>query len=170
METVVGSGRTAGFSLTRPSDTNAYTAGDVISNSTLIPVTIAIPSVGASSRGFTILQSALIIDSAAVATPPDLELWLFDTTVTTPNDNAAFAPTDAELLTLVTVIEFPTADFKLGIPTANAAGNCICEANNLGVPINIGAAAGTLFGVLVVRNNYVPVSAEVFTVKLKLLD
>jgi hypothetical protein len=48
------------------------------------------------------------VDSANQTVKATVELWLFDTTFTPDNDNAAFTPTDAELLTLVGIIQFST--------------------------------------------------------------
>mgnify|MGYP001616828792 CR=1 FL=1 len=153
---------------TRPADTTTYAAGDVVCNSTSAPVSLKFKIAGANNC--CVINQALLIDSANVATKPDLELWLFDTDVTVPNDNAAFAPTDAELLTLVGIIEFQTADFYAGIATAGAAGNSVCDVHNLGIPFNLtSSTTNELFGVLVVRNAYVPVSGEVFTIRLKSL-
>jgi len=173
MDSVVGSGRTVGAAVTRPADTSAYTAGDVISDSTSAPTLLTFQGVGGSARGFTILQSVLCIDSANQATKPDLELWLFDTAPAAQNDNAAFAPTDAELITglngLVGVIPIPSTSFRVGLATSGAAGNSICHVTNIGLPLNLNAFA-VLYALVVVRNAYTPVSAEAFTFKLALLD
>lgn len=165
--TVNGLCHTTSATVTRPADTNAYTAGDVVCNSTSAPVVMTFSD--AFKFNHTVLQHAVITSSANVATKPDLELWLFDTTITMDNDNAAFTPTDAEMLTLVAVVPFLTADFKVGDATSGAGGNSVCESKNLGIPINP-AASDDLYGVLVARNAYVPVSGEVFTVRLKFLD
>jgi hypothetical protein len=170
-QVVRGLCHTVSDSYTRPADTDAYTAGDVIADSTSAATILTFsPVVQAPGTG-TVLQHAVIVTSANVATKPDLELWLFDTTITMDNDNAAFTPTDAELLTLVGVVAFPTADFKVGIATSGADGNAVCEATNLGISLNtVNSNETTLYGVLVVRNAYVPTSGEVFTVRLKFLD
>lgn len=163
--------RTVFQEVTRPADTNAYTAGDVISDSTSAPTVITFGNVARESGGNGTIVHAVCVDSANVATKPDLELWLFDTTVTPDNDNAAFTPTDAELKTLVGVIAFPTASFKAGDATSGAGGNSICEATSLNIAFKAaGATNSALYGVLVVRNAYVPVSAESFFFRLKILD
>lgn len=162
---------TIGTTFTRPADTNAYAAGDVVCNSTSAPVIMTFP--GAARRGarggFGILQDATLFSSANVATKLDCELLLFDTTVAMDNDNAAFTPTDAELLTLVARVPFYASAWSAGDATAGAGGNAFCQVSNLGIPFNVGAV-NDLFGVLVARAAYTPVSAEVFTVRLKVLD
>ncbi len=164
-----GMGRTVSATFTRPSDTTAYAAGDVVCNSTSAPVIMSFERVSLDDDGISILQDAICVTSANVATKPDLELWLFDTAVTMDNDNAVFTPTDAELLTCVGVVRFPTGSFLVGDATSGAGGNSLCHVSNLGVPVSAAQNITVLYGVLVVRNAYVPVSGEVFTVRLKLL-
>lgn len=161
-------GRTIAANFTRPSDTTAYTAGDVVSDSTSAPTVITFPR--ATSDSISTIQQAIIVTSASVATKPDLELWLFDTTVTPDNDNAVFTPTDAELRTLIGVIAFPTGSFKVGDATAGVGGNAICDVQTLNIQVNSTPAVNSIYGVLVVRNAYVPVSAERFDIRLKIKD
>lgn len=167
---VLSVGRTRSATFTRPNDTNTYAAGDVVANSTSAPVIMTFLNATLGKVSPSIIQHAIIVTSASVATKPDLELWLFDTAITMDNDNAVFTPTDVELLTLIGVILFPVADFKVGDATVGAGGNAICEAKNLGVPFNSTINSNDLFGVLVARNAYVPVAQEIFTVRLKFLD
>lgn len=169
-EKVLSVGRTRSSAVIRPADTTTYAAGDVVADSTSTPTIIKFRSAAQGNGAPSIIQHAILVDSASVATKPDLELWLFDTTITMDNDNAVFTPTDAELLTLIGVIAFPVADFKVGDATVGAGGNAICEARNLGIPFNTAIADNDIYGVLVVRNAYVPVSGETFTVRLHLLD
>ena len=173
MNTVTATGRVryATGTFTRPADTTAYTAGDVMNNSASAGVVTEIPNVGLSAHASTIIQQAICVDSANQATKPDLELWLFDTAVTADNDNAVFTPTDAELRTLVAVIAFPSTSFKAGDATSGAGGNCVCDIQNLGIPVRVtGTQVDSLYGVVVVRNAYTPVSAERFDFFLKLID
>ena len=68
------------------------------------------------------------------------------------------------------MISFAQANFKVGDATSGANGNCICIADNLSIPIKTLSGANTLYGVLVARNAYTPVSGESFTVRLCVLD
>lgn len=167
---VYSAGHKTTATFTRPADTTTYAAGDVVCNSTSAPVIMSFNvAEGPGGRG-GIINQAILVDSANVSTKPDLELWLFNATVAMDNDNAVFTPTDAELLTLVGVIPFPTGSFKVGDATSGANGNSICDVQNIGMPFVTAKPANTLFGILVVRNAYVPVSEESFTVILKVLD
>lgn len=166
MEKVRGQGHTVSDSATRPANTTTYTAGDVVGDGTVLEFVNA--SARSSEPG--IIQQAIISSSAYVTPAPDLELWLFDTTVTADADNAAFTPTDAELATLVGVIDFSTTTWKTGTATAGAGGNMVCVADNLGIPFNTISNQNSLYGVLVTRNAYVPISGEIFTIRLQIID
>ena len=155
--------------VTRPADTTQYAAGDVISNSTSAPVVITFPGCARVNAGGGVIIGAQCVDDTNQTTKATLELWLFDTTVTPDNDNAVFTPTDAELLTLVGIIRFST--WFVGDATAAAGGNAVALAT-LANPLTFkcGAALTALLGVLVVRNAYTPVSAEVFSIRLRILQ
>lgn len=166
MTRVRSKGHTTQVSATRPANITAYTAGDVMGDGTTLVFNNT--SFGEFDSG--IIQQAIISSSAYVATPPDAELWLFDTTVAAVADNAAFTLTDAELATLVGIVQFETANWKVGLATAGVGGNMCCVAGNLGIPFNTKKGLNHLFGILVVRNAYVPISGEVFSVRLQILD
>mgnify|MGYP003641553399 CR=1 FL=1 len=155
--------KTVSDTLTRPANTTTYTANDVVSDTTSDAHYSFALSKGIKSQSGVIV-SARITSSAFVATAPDLELWLFRNDVTDAADNIAATFTDAEMLTRVGVIDFATANWKAGLPTAGAGGNHACEVYNLGIHYNLVDA--NMYGQLVVRNGYVPVSGEIFTVEL----
>lgn len=149
-------------SLTRPANATAYTAGDAVTDNTPAVLVFANASRDAGRTGS--IDTLVITGSANVATKPDLELWLFDTAPAAVADNAAFAPTDAEALRCVGVIPIPVADWKVGLSGADAAGNVVQTIRNIGLIYRTLTTA--LYGQLVIRNAYVPVSGEVFTVNL----
>lgn len=151
--------------LTRPANADQYAAGDVVSATDDGHLTFS----GALETPHTgMISGARVICNANQATKPDLELWLFRSDIGEVADNAAFAPTDAEMETLVGVIAFPTANFLIGNPGSGADGNSVCEAFPLAIPLRLAGTpdAKTIYGQLVVRNTYTPVSAEQFTVEL----
>lgn len=161
-------GRIVSANFTRPSNTTAYTAGDVVT-----ATTAAVMSFVEAVRGkydYAKIIAASLIDSANVGTKPDLELWLFDATFTPEADNAAWAPTDAILQTGLGVIAFATGSFKVGKADAGADGNSLNQVQNIQLPIWSTVDGGVIYGLLVVRNAYVPVSAERFDVRLHVED
>jgi hypothetical protein len=108
-----------------------------------------------------------------VATKGKFELWLFAGTAapTVDTDNVPFTPSDVELLDLVGIVRFDDTAAFVGEATVGAVGNAIYVGTHLGVanfaiPFRCGAGVTTLWGLLVVRNAYVPVADEVFTVTL----
>jgi len=110
----------------------------------------------------------MVVDSAAQATLPDLELWLFQEEPAGEADNAAFTPTDAELLTLLGVIDFDTP--FVGDATVGAGGNAVAQAQVQNIGFRCENGSRDLYGILVERGTYTPVSAEVFTVILGVLQ
>ena len=149
-------------SLTRPANATAYTAGDAVSATG--DGHLEFPGAVEVGRLSGSISNARLISGANQATKLDAELWLFRSDIADVADNAAFAPTDAELLTLVGIIDFPVADWKIGNATAGAGGNAVCEVTSLGIAFK--AAESKIYGQLVARNGYTPVSGEVFSVEL----
>ncbi len=148
----------------RPSNATVYTAGDVISevtNNNHFSFTQA--GFNGPFRGT--IEGARIISSANQSTKPELELWLFSEDIAEVADNSAFAPTDAEMLTLLGIIDFAELDWRVGNATSGADGNSCCESIAV-PPIVFIVPAQTIYGQLVVRNAYTPVSGETFTVDL----
>jgi len=150
--------------LTRPSNTTAYAAGEVISEVTSNEHFAFDGIAAAGSRSGTIV-SAICQSSTVESTKPDLELWLFDSNIANVADNSAFAVADSDLLDLVGVIDFPIAEWKQGLAGASGTGNSINQSHNLNIRY-IADSGNRIYGQLVVRNAYSPISAEVFTVIL----
>jgi hypothetical protein len=153
-------GKTVDVTLTRPSDTNAYAAGDQISDSTTVPTILTFANCGRYNGGSVIIENCMIVNSVAAATPASLELWLFDTTATPNNDNDAFAPTDGVANTNVAIIPF-------GINYAGTV-NRVFSSGDIKRFVTCAAGTTSLFGMLVVRNAYTPTSAEEFKIRLKI--
>jgi hypothetical protein len=107
------------------------------------------------------------VDNSNAATSPTLELWLFDTTATPNNDNASFAPADSVVNTCIGVINL-TATGYAGDPATT--GNKVYDAGPISVPFVCGGASSSIFGMLVVRNAYTPVSAQVLKIRLRILQ
>lgn len=153
--------------ITRPNNTTAYAAGDVISEVTTNDHFTFTQSAYGKGYGGTLKGSidfARMMIQSNQSTKPDLELWLFSQDIAEVADNGAFAPTDAEILTLIDVIPFATADWYVGLSGAGASGNIVLTANNLGIIVP--STAGSIYGQLVVRNAYTPIASEVFTAEL----
>ena len=154
-------------SFTRPNDITAYAIGDVVCNSTSAPVVMTFARAAIEKGGGGILVNVLLIDSANVTTHGQFLLFLFDTAPGIDADNAPFTPTDAEMQTLVGIVDLGTAID--GDAAADAAGNCGYQNLGLNLVYVCGAAAQDLYGVLVAKNAYVPVAEETFAVRLQVM-
>lgn len=154
-------------SITRPSNTTQYAAGDVISAVTTNDH-LTFQNCANIGRYTGTIDAARCFSSANQTTKPDLELWLFHTDIAKVADNNAFAPTDAEMLTLIGVIDFDS--WRVGLSGSGTDGNIVSEVRNIGLPFVIAGLADTphIYGQLVERGTYTPISAEVFTVELSL--
>lgn len=153
---------TVSTDVTRPADTNALAANDAWSDSTSAPTSggFTFASAARASGGSGIITDAIITTSADAATLLQGEIWIFDSAVTNVNDNSAFAVSDSEIKTMVGKIPFVLED----------AGNN-GSASVLGLNIGFTCVGSANLRFLVrVKNAYTPVSAEVLTVRLKILQ
>lgn len=164
-----GYGATVTTSATRPSDTTAYATGDAWSNSTSAPSVLTFSNVLRVSGGSSLLTSMVIITSANQIATAMLqgELWLFDTTVTAQNDNAAMSLTDAELETLVAKLPF-IVDSAASSSTG-ASGSACTTVTGINVLVS-GVSSANLFGVVRMTAAYTPVSAEKLTFRLQFMQ
>ena len=157
----------ASDSLQRPADTTQYTAADQVAPSTTAANNRNLEFTVARVDGGTgIITHAVLVDSSSESTKPSFDLLLFDSPVTNVADNAAAAPTDTEVEAAIGVISFdgPSgANFKV------AGANGIIVASNLNIPFAC-RNGRKIYGILVARNAYTPVSREIFTLRLGILQ
>jgi hypothetical protein len=154
--------------LTRPDDAEQYAPGDQVANSASAPAPIEFADCARfNGKGGTIID-AVCIDSANQATKANLRLYLFDSAPTSNNDNAAWAPSDADMNKLVGYVEF--TGWEVGNGTAGANGNCASFAKAVNVPFVCAAASTSLYGLLVERGTYTPVANEAFTIRLGIVQ
>lgn len=113
--------------------TTAYVAGDQLG--TILEFTNAVRSSGGSA----VIQSATLVDDAAIVGAVDL--FLFDRSVTLAADNAAAAFSDADMQNCLGVLSFvpPKTNANNGVATLAIAGLAVV------------ANATSLFGALVTR-------------------
>lgn len=149
--------RTVTATLTRPSNTTTYAAGDVIS---------AVTSNAHYTFSEIVQERAAMICSATLhcSTTESLQLAadliLFRTDIASVADNAPATITDAEMLTAVGVINFPAGGWTVG------GANASCFITGLNILFTDDGSSRKLYGQLVARNAYIPASAAVFTVDL----
>lgn len=148
--------------ITRPSDTTAYAAGDVVGDtggSAIISLSAAGPS-----AGFVIIQSVSLVfsDSAVPSGMGAFRLHLYSASPTAIADNAAFDLLSGDRANYRGFIDLPTpADFGSTLYT---------QADYPGRLIKLGASSTTLFAELETRGAYTPVSASTVAIHANLLE
>lgn len=152
-------GGTATTTITRPADTTAYAANDALSDSTSAPtaggftLTSACPSSGSTAQ----LDTLVVASTADPATTLVGELWVFDSSVTAVNDNAAFALSDGDVVKLIGKLPF-----ALETTVAGSGTNSIYVAGGLGLTYTCSGTANLRF-LVKVKNAYTPISGEALT-------
>jgi hypothetical protein len=116
--------------------TSAYTIKDAVGG--LMTFANAARAAGGSCR----LRAVQIVDKAQQRA--DLDLVLFDRSITAPTDNAVFDPTDAELANVVGMVSIGQGDY------ADFNDNSVATIAGLGDVIVLDGTS--LFGVLVTRD------------------
>ena len=148
--------------ITRPSNTTAYTAGDVVGDtggSAIISLTSAGPT-----AGYVIIQSVSLVfsDSAIPSGMGGFRLHLYSASPTAIADNAVFDLVSGERATYMGFVDLPTpADFGSSLYT---------QTDYPGRLIQLAAASTTLFVELETRGAYTPVSASTVSVRMNLLE
>jgi hypothetical protein len=148
--------------ITRPSNTTAYTAGDVVGDtggSAIISLTAAGPT-----AGFVIIQSISLVfsDSVVPSGMGAFRLHLYSASPTAIADNAVFDLASGDRATYMGFIDLPTpADFGSSLYT---------QTDYPGRLIKLAAASTTLFAELETRGAYTPVSASTVAIRVNLLE
>ena len=151
-------------SLTRPNDASAYVANDTITTATSSAAAYTFTDCARINGGCGTILDAKLILSDVNAVVADYELWLFDSVVAIPNDNAAFTVTDAEAATLVAIIKFSGLDY------GDSALNRVYHMSNTPRQFKCATADNDLYGLLVTRTAYTPVAQATYRVKLDIVQ
>ena len=145
-------------SFTRPSNTDAYAAGDVIG-----PVTTPATLNFSAAVPNSFIIGAKCTKDAATVSNSDFRLWLYvgAASPTPIADNSPWTTLYANDAICVGYID-------LGTAVTDGSGSDSAFSQNFGVQIpTVGSStAGNLYGVLVAKAAYVPESGEKFTVTL----
>lgn len=147
---------------TRPSDTTTYASGDVVSDSTSAPNVLTFTGVARANGLGGVIETVMLIDESCSTLAGVFELWLFDTAPTATNDNTAWNISDANMRNVIGVVPL-TAAFS---GDAGSTGNRVYISPNTGISFKCTSGVTSIYGVLVVRNAFVPTSAERFDIRL----
>lgn len=154
--TTGGTTRFVEVSFTRPADTTAYAANDIVSNSTSSTTPIDFSSAARIAAGSGLALTFQLIKSTNTTTGATFRLWLYTATPTSPpNDNAAFSATWGNRTSRIGYVDFLN-------PIAGS--DCV---DYYGSPVftqqPFKLASGTsLYGLLQVLGAYTPGNAEIF--------
>jgi hypothetical protein len=152
--------RKVSATFTRPADTNAYAAGDIVSNNTSGGAAIRFSGAGFPSAPVRILRATLW-KSTNVVTSANFSLVLYNQDPGVQNDNAAYAETFANRSKVVAIIPFTIM---------LAYGSNVAQVDFLPPSGEMDAVLGdgqsSLWGVLVATAAYTPGSADQFAVEL----
>jgi hypothetical protein len=160
--TVDGKAYRSVVTITRPSNTTAYTAGDVIGDTTGSAI-ISLTSAGPSG-GFAILQSVSLVfsDASVPSGMGAFRLHLYSASPTAIADNAVFDLLSADRANYMGYVDIPTPqDFGSSL---------YAQVDYPGRLIKLGAASTTLFAELETRGAYTPASASTVQVRMNLLE
>jgi hypothetical protein len=157
--TVDGRAYRAAVTITRPSNTTAYTAGDVIGGSAVI----TLPNIGASG-GYVLFQSVrLLIGSTSVPSGMGaFRLHLYTATPTAIADNAAFDLVSGEVANYAGYIDLP-APQDLGSTLFTQTDYC-------GTAVKLASASTSLFAELETRGGYTPASGTAYNLRVMTLE
>lgn len=154
---------------TRPADTTAYAAGDLVANSTtagsVVPLSWTLQSSNINAP-FTI-KRARIVTSATAVTNLNLRLHLYGASPAVANgDNGAYSSTQA-----ATYLGYLSCDGTTTPGAKFSDGAVAIGAQTAGAEINARFASGkTIYGLLEAVAAYTPASGETFTVVLDLIE
>ena len=148
--------------ITRPSNTTAYTAGDVVGDtggSAIISLTAAGPT-----AGFVIIQSISLVfsDSTVPSGMGAFRLHMYSASPTAIADNAAFDLVSGERDTYMGYVDLPApTDFGSSLYT---------QVDYPGRLIKLASASTSLFAELETRGAYTPASASTIAVCINTLE
>ena len=148
--------------ITRPSNTTAYTAGDVVGDtggSAIISLTAAGPT-----AGFVIIQSISLVfsDSTVPSGMGAFRVHMYSASPTAIADNVAFDLLSGDRATYMGYIDLP-APQDLG-------STIYTQVDYPGRLVKLAAASTTLFVEIETRGAYTPVSASTVSIRMNLLE
>lgn len=161
-----GYGATVTTTITRPADTTAYAINDAWADSTSAPTAGGFTFTGPAraSGGSGVIADLIVVSTNDPATLLQGEVWIFDSSVTAINDNAAFTVSDGDAVKLVGVVPFVLAS------TMNGSGNnSYANVQNLALGFTCSGSADLRY-LVKVKNAYTPASGEQLTVRLKIVQ
>lgn len=160
--TVDGKAYRSTVTITRPSNTTAYTAGDVVGDtggSAILTLTSAGPS-----GGFVLIQSISLVfsDSTVPSGMGAFRVHLYSASPTAIADNAAFDLVSGERANYMGYVDLPTPQ--------DLGSTLYTQVDYPGRLVKLAAASTSLFAEIETRGAYTPVSASTVTLRVNTLE
>jgi hypothetical protein len=167
--TVDGKAYRAAVTITRPSNTTAYTAGDVIgvadsgTPANAGSAIITLPSIGPSG-GYVLVQSVrLMIGLTSVTSGmAGFRLHLYTASPTAILDNAAFDLVSGEVANYAGFIDLPTPQ--------DLGSTLVTQVDYPGTLVKLASASTSLFAELETRGAYTPASGTLYDLRVLTLE
>ena len=159
---VAGTAFRSTVSITRPSNTTAYTAGDVVGDTGGSAI-LTLSNIGPSG-GYVLIQSAALIfsDSSVPSGMGAFRVHLYNASPTAIADNAAFDLVSGDRSSYMGYIEF-AAPLDLG-------STIYTQLDYPGRLIKLAAGSSTLYAEIETRGAYTPVSASTVELRVSTLE
>ena len=160
--TVDGKAYRSTATITRPANTTAYTAGDVVGDTGGSAI-VTLASAGPSG-GFVLVQSVSLVfsDSVVPAGMGAFRVHLYSVSPTAIADNAAFDLVSGERDAYMGFIDLPTPqDFGSTLYT---------QTDYIGRLVKLAAASSSVFAEIETRGAYTPVSASTVSLRINTLE
>jgi len=161
-QSVAGKSYRAAVTITRPSNTTAYSAGDVVGDTGGSAI-ITLSNIGPSG-GFVLLQSAALLfsDAAVISGMAAFRVHLYMASPTAIADNAVFDLAIADRSNYAGYFDLPTpADF---------GSTLYSQVDGIGRLIKLASSSTSLFAKIETRGAYTPASASTVELRLSVLE
>jgi hypothetical protein len=166
---IVGSATTVvGVELTRPADTTAYTAKDVVSDSTSAPTVLTFANFARVNAGSGIIVRARLMTDQKTNTA-QFRLHLFHTAPTATNDNSPYLLLYSNAANRIGMIDFPAMTSEDSTNSTAAATMRPSSDGGFGPPnlwYQAAAASRAIYGVLEAVTAFTPASGQKFYIEL----
>jgi hypothetical protein len=155
---VSGAGYTAQVTITRPSDTAAYNAGDVVGDTSGSAI-ITFATIGPTAGHVWITGVDLRVDLSAVPSGmTSFRLHLYSASPTAIADNAAWDLVSGDRAAYLGYVD-------VGSP-ADLVSTLFVQTDNINKKVKLASASTTLYGLLVTNGAYTPTSAATLAIRL----
>jgi len=157
-----------GVELTRPADTTAYTAKDVVADSTSAPTVITFSNFARVNAGSGIIVRARLMTDQKTCTS-GFRLHLFHTAPTAINDNSPYSLLYANAANRIGQIDFAAMSSEDPTNSTAAASMRPSADGAYGAPnlwFQSAAASRALYGILETTSGFAPASGQKFYVEL----